>query len=359
MFYHLLYPLHNLFSVFNVFQYITFRSVGAALTALIVSLLITPGIIRKLRNFHIGQHIRTDGPQTHLKKEGTPTMGGVIILVSMVFSTLLWARVNNRFIIIGLFAALWLGLLGFYDDYLKLVKKNPRGLSANYKLLGQIVLALIVACYLYMFPVNSNYTTKVNVPLIKMLDLGYFYIPFVVLMIVGASNAVNLTDGLDGLAIGNIIFAALTYAALTYVAGNFKFASYLRIIYAPGTGELAVFLAAMIGAGLGFLWYNAYPAEIFMGDTGSLFLGGTLGIIAVCIKHEVLLALVGGIFVLEAMSVILQVGSFRLRGKRIFKMAPIHHHFELKGWSEPKVVVRFWIVGIILAFLAFATLKLR
>jgi phospho-N-acetylmuramoyl-pentapeptide-transferase len=359
MFYHLLYPLHHIFSPFNVFQYITFRSVGAALTALVISLLITPGVIRKLRNFHIGQHIRTEGPQTHLKKEGTPTMGGVIILVSMVFSTLLWARVNNRFIIIGIFAALWLGLLGFYDDYLKLIKKNPRGLSANYKLLGQIVLALIVACYLYMFPVNSYYTTKVNVPLIKMLDLGYFYIPFVVLMIVGASNAVNLTDGLDGLAIGNIIFAALTYAALTYVAGNFKFASYLRIIYAPGTGELAVLLAAMIGAGLGFLWYNAYPAEIFMGDTGSLFLGGTLGVIAVCIKHEVLLALVGGIFVLEAMSVILQVGSFRLRGKRIFKMAPIHHHFELKGWSEPKVVVRFWIVGIILAFLAFATLKLR
>ncbi|MDD5491341.1 MAG: phospho-N-acetylmuramoyl-pentapeptide-transferase [bacterium] len=359
MFYHFLYPLHHIFSPFNVFQYITFRSVGAALTALIISLLITPGVIRKLRTFHIGQHIRTDGPETHLKKEGTPTMGGVIILVSMIFSTFLWARINNRFIIIGIFAAVWLGLLGFYDDYLKLVKKNPRGLSANYKLLGQIVLALIIACYLYMFPVNSSYTTKVNVPLIKMLNLGYFYIPFVVIMIVGASNAVNLTDGLDGLAIGNIIFAALTYAALTYVTGNFKFASYLKIIYAPGTGELTVLLAAMIGACLGFLWYNAYPAEVFMGDTGSLFLGGTLGIVAVCIKHEVLLALVGGIFVIEALSVILQVGSFRLRGKRIFKMAPIHHHFELKGWSEPKVVVRFWIVGIILAFLAFATLKLR
>jgi phospho-N-acetylmuramoyl-pentapeptide-transferase len=359
MFYHLLYPLHHIFSPFNVFQYITFRSVGAALTALIISLLITPGIIRKLKTFHIGQHIRTEGPETHLKKEGTPTMGGVIILVSMVFSTLLWARINNRFIIIGIFAALWLGFLGFIDDYLKLVKKNPRGLSANYKLLGQIVLALIVACYLYMFPVNQYYTTKVNVPLIKMLNLGYFYIPFVVLMIVGASNAVNLTDGLDGLAVGNIIFAALTYAALTYVAGNYKFASYLKIIYAPGTGELTVLLAAMIGACLGFLWYNAYPAEIFMGDTGSLFLGGTLGVVAVCIKHEVLLALIGGIFVVEALSVILQVGSFRLRGKRIFKMAPIHHHFELKGWSEPKVVVRFWIVGIILAFLAFATLKLR
>ncbi|MDD5258704.1 MAG: phospho-N-acetylmuramoyl-pentapeptide-transferase [bacterium] len=359
MFYHLLYPLHNIFSPFNIFQYITFRSVGAALTALVVSLFITPGVIRKLRNFHIGQHIRVDGPQTHLKKEGTPTMGGVIILVSMLFSTLLWARLNNRFIIIGIFSALWLGLLGFYDDYLKLVKRNPRGLSANYKLLGQVVLALIVACYLYLFPVNSFYTTKVNVPLIKMLNLGILYIPFVVLMIVGASNAVNLTDGLDGLAIGNIIFAALTYAVLTYVAGNFKFASYLKIIYAPGTGELTVLLAAMIGAGLGFLWYNAYPAEIFMGDTGSLFLGGTLGVVAVCIKHEVLLGVVGGIFVLEALSVILQVGSFRLRAKRIFKMAPIHHHFELKGWSEPKVVVRFWIVGIILAFLAIATLKLR
>lgn len=359
MFYHLLYPLHHLFSPFNVFQYITFRSVGAAVTALIISLFITPGVIRKLRAFHIGQHIREEGPQTHFKKEGTPTMGGVIILVSMIFSTLLWARVNNRFILIAVFAALWLGLLGFIDDYLKLVKKNPKGLAANYKLLGQVFLALIVACYIYLFPVNPAYTTKVNVPLIKMLNLGFFYIPFVVLMIVGASNAVNLTDGLDGLAVGNIIFAALTYAALTYVTGNFKFASYLKIIYAPGTGELTVLLAAMIGACLGFLWYNAYPAEIFMGDTGSLFLGGTLGIVAVCIKHEVLLALIGGVFVMEALSVILQVGSFRLRGKRIFKMAPIHHHFELKGWSEPKVVVRFWIVGIILAFLAFATLKLR
>ena len=359
MFYYWLYPLRHFFSPFNVFQYITFRSVGAALTALIISLLITPWLIKRLHAFHIGQHIRNDGPQTHLAKEGTPTMGGLIILIAMVVSTVLWARINNRFIIIVMGSTLWLGLIGFIDDYLKLVKKNPKGLPGNYKILGQFILALIVACYLYLFPANTSYATKVNVPLIKMLNLGIFYIPLVILIIVGASNAVNLTDGLDGLAVGSLIFAASSYAALTYVTGNFKFANYLRIIFVPGSGELTVFLAAMIGACLGFLWYNSHPAEIFMGDTGSLFLGGTLGIVAVCVKHEVLLAVIGGIFVVEALSVIMQVGSFKLRGKRIFKMAPLHHHFELKGWAESKVVIRFWIIGIILALLALSTLKLR
>lgn len=359
MFYHLLYPLHRYFGPLNVFQYITFRSVGAALTALIISLIFTPWVIKRLQAFNIGQHIRDDGPKTHLSKEGTPTMGGLVILVAMIVSTLAWARLNNRFIIIIILSSIWLGLIGFVDDYLKLIKRNPKGLAANYKLLGQIILALAVACYLYIFPVNPAYATKVNMPLIKMLNLGLWYLPFVVLVIVGASNAVNLTDGLDGLAVGNLIFAASCYAALTYVTGNFKFASYLRIIFVPGSGELTIFLSAMIGACLGFLWYNAHPAEIFMGDTGSLFLGGALGIVAVCIKHEILLGIIGGIFVIEALSVIMQVGSFKLRGRRIFKMAPLHHHFELKGWSESKVVVRFWIIGIILALLAFSTLKLR
>ncbi len=359
MFYHLLYPLRHYFSPLNVFQYITFRSAGAALTALIICLLITPWLIDKLRNRHIGQHIRNDGPKTHLTKEGTPTMGGLVILIAMISSTLLWARLNNRFIILILLATLWLGVIGFVDDYLKLIKGNPRGLSAYHKLLWQFILGLIVAGYLYLFPSSAEYATKVNVPLIKMLNLGYFYIPLVVLIIVGASNAVNLTDGLDGLAVGNLIFAASSYAALTYVTGNYKFADYLRIIFVPGSGELTIFLAAMIGACLGFLWYNAYPAEIFMGDTGSLFLGGTLGIAAVCIKHEVLLVVIGGIFVLEALSVIMQVGSFKLKGRRIFKMAPLHHHFELTGWAENKVVVRFWIIGIFLALLALSTLKLR
>jgi len=359
MFYHLLYPLRHYFSPLNVFQYITFRSAGAALTALIICLLITPWLIDKLRNRHIGQHIRNDGPKTHLTKEGTPTMGGLVILIAMISSTLLWARLNNRFIILILLATLWLGVIGFVDDYLKLIKGIPRGLSAYHKLLWQFILGLIVAGYLYLFPSSAEYATKVNVPLIKMLNLGYFYIPLVVLIIVGASNAVNLTDGLDGLAVGNLIFAASSYAALTYVTGNYKFADYLRIIFVPGSGELTIFLAAMIGACLGFLWYNAYPAEIFMGDTGSLFLGGTLGIAAVCIKHEVLLVVIGGIFVLEALSVIMQVGSFKLKGRRIFKMAPLHHHFELTGWAENKVVVRFWIIGIFLALLALSTLKLR
>lgn len=359
MFYHLLYPLREFFSPLNVFQYITFRSVGAALTALLLSFMLTPWLIRILCRYKIGQHIRRDGPQSHLRKEGTPTMGGVIILLAMVGSTLLWARLNNRFILLTLGSSLWLGAIGFYDDYLKLIRGNPKGLSAAHKLIWQFILATFVAVYLYFFPAHAAYASQVNVPLIKMLNLGYLYVPFVILMLVGASNAVNLTDGLDGLAVGNLIFAAATYAALTYVTGNSKFANYLRIIFVPGSGELTVLLAAMTGACLGFLWYNAHPAEIFMGDTGSLFLGGTLGVVAVCVKHEILLGIIGGIFVAEALSVILQVGSFKLRGRRIFKMAPLHHHFELNGWAESKVVVRFWIIGIVLALLAISTLKLR
>jgi len=309
----------------------------------------------------IGQQIREDGPPGHMKKAGTPTMGGLIILISLSVSTFLWARLDNRFTIIILISTIWLGLLGFLDDYIKLVKRRSRGLMAKYKLLGQSVLAIVIAIYLYYYPANPGYATRLNVPYLKdfFINLGSLYALFSILLIVGSSNAVNLTDGLDGLAIGSILIAAMTYALMAYLAGHAQFSTYLRIIPVPGAGELSVFLGSMAGAGLGFLWFNSYPAEVFMGDTGSLFLGGTIGIIALFIKQELLLVIVGGIFVVEAVSVILQVASFKLRGKRVLKMAPLHHHFELAGWSEPKVVIRFWIIGIILALIALSALKLR
>jgi len=361
MFYHLFYPLTKYFFPFNVFQYITFRAGGAVLTALIISFFITPPIIRWLKKLHAEQHIREDGPATHLAKAGTPSMGGLIILITLVSSTLLWARLNNRFIIWILAATIWLGFLGFLDDYLKVVRKHSRGLSAPAKLAGQFFLGIILAVYLYLFPLNPEYVTKINIPYLKevFINLGILYIPFVVLVIIGASNAVNLTDGLDGLAIGSLIFSSLTYAVIAYLVGNIKFSAYLRIIPVSGSGELTVFLAALVGAGLGFLWFNSYPAEIFMGDTGSLFLGGAIGMTAIFVKHEVLLLIVGGIFVAEALSVIIQVGSFKMRGKRVFKMAPLHHHFELQGMPEPKVVIRFWIIAIILSLVALSSLKLR
>jgi len=361
MFYHLFYPLHNYFFPFNVFKYITFRAGGAIFTSLLLTLFFAPIVIRKLKQFHIGQQIREDGPSTHIKKAGTPTMGGLIILISLLLSTFLWARLDNRFTIIILFSTLWLGLLGFLDDYIKLVKRQSRGLTARYKLIGQSILALVVVLYLYYHPVNPRFATQLNIPYLKdfFINLGWVYIIFAILLIVGSSNAVNLTDGLDGLAVGSILIAAMTYALMAYLAGHAQFSSYLRIVPVPGAGELSIFLGSMAGAGLGFLWFNSYPAEVFMGDTGSLFLGGTIGIIALFIKQELLLVIVGGIFVVESLSVILQVASFKLRGKRILKMAPLHHHFELVGWSEPKVVIRFWIVGIILALIALSALKLR
>ena len=288
-------------------------------------------------------------------------MGGLIILVSLVISTFLWARLDNRFTIIILLSTLWLGLLGFLDDYLKLIKKRSQGLMARYKLLGQSILALIIVIYLFYYPANSEYVTQLNIPYLKdfFINFGLLYVFFAILLVVGSSNAVNLTDGLDGLAVGSILIVAMTYALMAYLSGHAKFSGYLGIVPVSGAGELSIFLSSMAGAGLGFLWFNSYPAEVFMGDTGSLFLGGTIGIVALLIKQELLLVIVGGIFVVEALSVILQVASFKLRGKRVLKMAPLHHHFELIGWSEPKVVIRFWIVGIILALIALSALKLR
>jgi phospho-N-acetylmuramoyl-pentapeptide-transferase len=361
MFYHFLYPLKYYLTPLNLFGYITFRAFGAILTSLAISLLLGPALINYLKKFKIGQTIRSDGPPTHLVKSGTPTMGGLLILISLVTSTILWARFDNRFILIMLSATICLGLIGFWDDYLKLVRKNPKGLDSQKKFIYQTILAVIIAVYLWYFPSNAQYATKVNIPYLKdaFIDLSYGYIFFAVLVIVGSSNAVNLSDGLDGLAVGNLVVCALTLSLFAYFTGNVKIAQYLRIIPVSGTGELSVYLGAMIGSGLGFLWYNAYPAQMFMGDTGSLFLGGALGLAAVFIKQELILLVLGGIFVVEALSVILQVYSFRHWKKRIFKMAPIHHHFELLGYAEPKVTVRFWIVGIILAIIALSSLKLR
>lgn len=361
MLYHLLYPLHVYFSPLNVFQYITFRAGGAIITSLLVSFILGPMLIRRLRQLKIGQTVRSDGPQTHLSKAGTPTMGGLLILFSMLISTLLWARLDNRFIVMILMGTVWLGIWGAWDDYLKLVRKNPKGLSPSKKFFAQMALGLGVAGYLWFHPANAAFASSINIPYLKnvFVDLYGSYILFVMLVVVGSSNAVNLTDGLDGLAIGNLIIAAITLGLFSYFAGHAQIAHYLRIISVPGSGELAVFLAAMVGAGLGFLWFNTYPAQMFMGDTGSLFLGGALGLVAVFIKQELILIVIGGVFVAEALSVILQVYSFRHTGRRIFKMAPLHHHFELSGWAEPKVTVRLWIVGIILALVAFASLKLR
>lgn len=357
MLYHLLYPLHTYHTVFNVFQYITFRTIYAVITALVLSFILGPYIIRKLSLMQIGQVIRKDGPPNHMSKEGTPTMGGTLIIFAVIIPTLLWANLTNLYVWLLIITTLGFGAIGFVDDYIKLVKKNSEGLWPRYKLLWQFFIALIVAVFLYM----SGFDTNITVPFFKevRIDLGLFYIPFVVLVIVGASNAVNLTDGLDGLAIGPVMIAAGTYMLFAYLAGNVKIANYLQILYVPKSGELTIFAGAMVGASLGFLWFNTYPAEVFMGDVGSLALGSALGTLAVITKHEILLALVGGIFVVEALSVIFQVGSYKIRGKRIFKMAPIHHHFELKGWPEPRIIVRFWIISIILSLIAISTLKLR
>ncbi|MCX7982475.1 MAG: phospho-N-acetylmuramoyl-pentapeptide-transferase [Syntrophales bacterium] len=359
MIYHLLYPLHTVISSFNVFRYITFRTIYAAVTALIISFILGPWLIRKLKEMKIGQPIRDDGPETHFSKEGTPTMGGLLIIFSVVISTLLWANLTVIYIWLALFVTISYGLIGFADDYRKLVSQSSRGISGRWRLFWEFCVALFVAVVLYLKP---GFTSNITIPFFKTVlpDLGWAYIILAVFIIVGAANAVNLTDGLDGLAIGPVTICFATYLLFSYFAGNIKIASYLQIPYVAGTGELAVFCGALVGAGLGFLWYNSYPAQVFMGDVGSLALGGALGTLAVMTKQEILLVIVGGLFVVETVSVIFQVGWFKLSGgKRIFRMAPLHHHFELKGWPEPKVIVRFWIISILLAVLAISTLKLR
>lgn len=360
MIYLLLYPLHEIFSPFNVFRYITFRTAWATITALMIAFLMGPWLIKKLREFKVGQQIRDDGPKSHLNKAGTPTMGGILIVGAIVISTILWTDLKNKYVWLLLFTTISLGILGFVDDYIKIKRAESKGLRARYKFLWQIIIGLIVSLFLYIDPKDPN-SSMLSIPFFKrwLIDLGLFYIPFAVIVIVGASNAVNLTDGIDGLATGLVGIAAMANAAFVYISGHVQFSKYLQVLYLPGTGELTVFCGAMLGACLGFLWYNSFPAEVFMGDVGSLSLGGALGALAVITKHEIVLTLVGGIFVIEALSVIFQVGAYKLTGKRVFKMAPIHHHFELKGWSEPKVIIRFWIVGIILALLSLSILKLR
>ncbi|MEI6313510.1 MAG: phospho-N-acetylmuramoyl-pentapeptide-transferase [Syntrophus sp. (in: bacteria)] len=359
MIYHLLYPLHTTFSSFNVFRYITFRTIYAAITALVICFILGPWLIRKLQELQIGQSIREDGPDSHLVKQGTPTMGGLLIIFSVVISTLMWANLTVWYIWLVILVTVSFGLIGFVDDYGKITSKSSRGLSGKTRLGAEIFIALFVGIVLYMKP---GFTSNITVPFFKTVlpNLGWAYILLATFIIVGAANAVNLTDGLDGLAIGPIIICFMTYLFFAYFAGNIKIATYLQIPYVSGTGELAIFCGAMVGAGLGFLWYNTYPAQVFMGDVGALSLGGALGTLALLTKQEILLAIVGGIFVLETFSVIFQVGWFKIsKGKRIFRMAPLHHHFELKGWAEPKVIVRFWIISILLALVALSTLKLR
>jgi phospho-N-acetylmuramoyl-pentapeptide-transferase len=359
MLYHLLYPLHQTLSVFNVFRYITFRTIYASLTAFLICFFMGPWVIRKLSYMQIGQYIRDDGPQTHLQKAGTPTMGGTLILFSIVVSTLLWTNLTDYFVWVVLLVTIGFGAIGFIDDYLMLIKKQSKGLTVRKKFLLQAIVATITGVLVYISP---EFSTRITVPFFKHVspDFGWGYILFAALVIIGTSNAVNITDGLDGLAIGPFIVASAAYMVFAYVAGHVKIANYLQINYVAGSGELAVFCGAMAGAGMGFLWFNAYPAQIFMGDVGSLALGAALGTVAVIIKQEILLILVGGLFVIETLSVIFQVGFFKMTsGRRIFRMAPLHHHFELKGWPEPKVIVRFWIISIALALIAMSTLKLR
>lgn len=357
MLYYIFYSLCKI----NIFQYITFRAGGAILTSLIITFLIAPAIIKKLKKYKIGQTVRDDGPKTHQVKSGTTTMGGIIIIISLLVSTILWTKLDNPFILWLIAATIYFGTIGFADDYLKLVKKNPKGLSAKKKLLFQSIFAIFLIIYLYFNPTNVHYATSLNIPYLKttFVELSFLYFVLIFLVIVGSSNAVNLTDGLDGLATGNIIIAAITLALFSYLIGNIQISSYLKVPYVTGAGEISVFLTALFGACLGFLWYNSYPAEIFMGDTGSLCLGGLLGLSAVFIKQELILFIVGGLFVAEALSVMIQVSVFKKTQKRFFRMAPLHHHFELGGLTETKVTIRFWIIGIILAIIAIASLKLR
>lgn len=345
---------------FAVFQYLTLRAILGVLTALGISLLLGPWFIRRLSELKIGQAVRNDGPQSHLSKSGTPTMGGALILVAIFASTLLWSDLSNRYVWVVMIVTAIFGAVGWVDDYRKVAKRDSRGLPARWKYFWQSIAGFGAATFLY-YAASTPAETQLFIPFFKnvALDMGIFYIVFSYFVIVGTSNAVNLTDGLDGLAIMPCVMVAGALALIAYLAGNLKFSDYLHIAYIPGAGELVVFCCAMVGAGLGFLWFNTYPATVFMGDVGALALGAALGVIAVIIRHEIILFIMGGIFVLETVSVILQVASFKLTGKRIFRMAPIHHHFELKGWPEPRVIVRFWIITLMLVLIGLATLKIR
>ncbi|MCH8937851.1 MAG: phospho-N-acetylmuramoyl-pentapeptide-transferase [Gemmatimonadetes bacterium] len=374
MLYHLLYPLQEYFGALRVFQYITFRAAGAAATALLLAFVVAPPIIRKLRARKVGQIIRADGPTSHQSKVGTPTMGGVIILLCTIVPTLLWARLDNRYVIVAMIATLWTGVIGFIDDYLKIIQGKPRGLVARYKLIGQITFGVALGIYLLVWPMAPNlpYANAITLPFFKWVLIVLpvpVFVAFVALVTAGTSNAVNLTDGLDGLAAGLAMIAAGTFAVFAYVIGRVDTSAYLNIFYLVNSGELTIFCTALAGACLGFLWFNSYPAEVFMGDTGSLAVGGALGTVAILLKSEFLLLIVGGVFVAETVSVILQTGVFKYRKRRygaeyarehrVFRMAPLHHHFEKSGWAEPLIVTRFYILGIFCALLALATLKIR
>jgi phospho-N-acetylmuramoyl-pentapeptide-transferase len=378
MLYWLLYEqLYRYFSPLRVFRFITFRTAFASMTSLFLCLVLGPWLIAKLRQFQIGQVIREEGPRSHQKKAGTPTMGGVLIVISIVVPTLLWANLTNAYVWIALFSILAFGAIGFWDDYAKIRKHQNLGLTGRRKFAAQCVVALVVGAFLLVLRAQGAYSTSMNVPFFKSFKpslvigalLGnpftvafayIFFFLFIAFILVGSTNAVNLTDGLDGLAIGLMIVASGAMTVLTYTSGHAEFAKYLDLVRLPGAGELTVFCGAMTGASLGFLWYNAHPAEIFMGDVGSLALGGSMGVVAILIKQEILLVCIGGVFVIETLSVILQVASYKLRGgKRIFKMAPLHHHFEALGWTESKIIVRFWIAGLVMALFALTTLKLR
>jgi phospho-N-acetylmuramoyl-pentapeptide-transferase len=368
MLFHLLFPLADQFGPFNLFRYLTFRSGGAMVTALLISFALGPRVIAWLKSRQAeGQPIRLEGPESHLvRKKGTPTMGGFLILFALIVSTLLWADLRDGYVWVILFVTVAFGAIGFFDDYKKLTKRSSSGLSGRRKLLAEIAVGALAAIAIMMLTRGPAITppwlgTALAVPFFKnvLLDLGWFFVPVAVFVITGASNAVNLTDGLDGLAIVPAMIAAGCFALIAYLSGNLVFANYLQIHHIPGAGELAVFCAALIGSGLGFLWFNAPPAMVFMGDTGSLSIGGALGVISVITKHELVLAIIGGLFVLETVSVIVQVASFKLTGKRVFRMAPLHHHFEKQGWQEPTIVIRFWIIASILAIAGLSTLKLR
>jgi phospho-N-acetylmuramoyl-pentapeptide-transferase len=377
MFYWLLFEQSfRYFTPFRVFQYNTFRTAAAALTALFLSIVLGPWLIGKLRELAIGQHIREDGPQSHFRKAGTPTMGGLLIIVSILVSTLLWANLRNPYVWVAILSLLGFGAIGFYDDYTKMKRMRNLGLTARQKFLAQIIMALIIGFVLLVLHARGQYSTAMNVPFLKsfrpdmLIDAWLhnpwtypfafvFFYGFMCFILVGSTNAVNLTDGLDGLAIGLMIVASGAVTVLSYVSGHARLAEYLEIARLPGAGELTIYCGSMVGASLGFLWYNAHPAEVFMGDVGSLALGGSLGTVAIVIKQELLLPFIGGVYVIEALSVIIQVVSFKTRGKRVFKMSPLHHHFEAIGWAESKIITRFWIAGLIMALFALTTLKLR
>ena len=352
--------LSEYYSVFSVFQYLTFRAIMSVLTALVLSLVFGPMMIRKLSQYNIGQTVRDDGPSTHFSKVGTPTMGGALILFAVVVSTLLWMDLSNRYLWVTLFVTISFGCIGWYDDYQKLVNKDPRGMGSKLKFLSQSAAGFVAAYWLYASS-TSPAELQFIVPLFKNVafNLGWLFIPLAWFVIVGTSNAVNLTDGLDGLAILPVVMVAGGLGVFSYMSGNTNFSEYLNVPYLVGSGEMIIFCAALVGAGLGFLWFNAYPAQVFMGDIGALSLGAALGVLAVIVRQEIVLVIMGGLFVVETLSVIIQVASFKLVGRRVFKMAPLHHHFELKGWPEPRVIVRFWIISFILVIIGLATLKVR